>query len=243
MALTVEDVQTFVTLLEQNRELRKQVERVLFPELDINNSLERLARLLERMDSRVASQERALSEFKTETRQNFAEAKADRDILRHDIGTLKGLSKEAFYHRRAPAIFGRYVTKGREVSNRVADQLQLAFEQNLITDDDYEQVLAADMFWEGKLRQTNQDILLVMEASWYVQTEDVQRAVDRAAICKQGGLPALPIVGGEEWADEALALATERAVAITLDGRLERVSWQRAVKQWLAENVGGKQSS
>ncbi len=316
MSLTIDDVQTFVTLLEQNAALRKQVKQVLFPELNIEETLARLTRLLERMDSRVAAQETALvglrsdltvfkekteqnfvevrteiaevrsdltafkeetrqnfvevraeiaevrsdlTAFKEETRQNFVEVRAEiaevrSDLttfkekteqnfvevraeiaeLSHDVAGLKGKSQEAFYHRRAAAIFGRYIVNGREVSNRVANRLQTAFEQTLITDEEYDQILAADMLFGGKLRLTGEEVLLVMEASWYAQVEDVQRAVDRAAIGQRGGLSAIPVVGGESWSDEAIALATERAVARTIDGRLDRASWQRAVEVWLS---------
>ncbi len=278
MSLTLDDMQTFVTLLEQNVTLRKQIKQALFPELDIEQTLNRLTELLERMDRRVAAQEKALAKVQTDVSKlqtdvsklqtdvsklqtdvskvqtdvsklqtdvsklqtdvskvqtDVSKLQTDVSKVQTDVAGLKGKSQEAFYHRRAAAIFGRYIANGREVSNEVANQLQAAFEQTRITDDEYDQILAADMFFGGKLRPTGQEVLLVMEASWYAQVEDVQRAADRAAMAQRGGLPSLPVVGGETWSDEAIALATERAVAMTRDGRLDRASWQRAAAAWL----------
>lgn len=252
MSLTTTDMQTFVTLLEQDATLRQQIKKILFPELDIEQTLARLTRLLERMDSRMAAQEQALAEVRTEVtelrtemsevrtevtelRTEMSEVRTEVSELRQDVAELKGKSLEAFYHRRAAAIFGRYIANGREASNQVANQLRAAFAENLISDEEYDQILAVDLFFGGKLHPSGQEVLLVMEASWYAQLEDVQRAADRAAIGQRGCLPTIPVVGGEGWSDEAIKLATERAVVRTVNGRLDRASWQQAMTVWLAE--------
>lgn len=122
----------------------------------------------------------AIRETNDRMERGFAEAAADRRQLREEIRDLKGESRELFYRHRATGIFGHFLREGHEATSEVADWLQIALQEGRITEQDYTQVLAADLLWGGRLRETGESVLLVMEASWRVERSDVERALERA---------------------------------------------------------------
>jgi hypothetical protein len=163
--------------------------------------------------------------------QGFADAAADRRGMRRDIGQLKGLGQEQFYRDRAAAIFGGLLVQGYDATNQVADLLQEARRTGLITDRDYQEALAADLLWGGQLRDSREPILLVLEASWTVRSDDVERAARRAAIPRQAGLRVLPIAAGQEWPPNLQEDARRAGVAIVQDGTVDQDSWETALAQ------------
>ncbi|MFN8494378.1 MAG: hypothetical protein U0350_42655 [Caldilineaceae bacterium] len=86
----------------------------------------------------------------------------------------------------------------------------------------------ADLLWTGEERQTKRPLILVMEASWLAETNDVERAATRAAILRRIGLNALAVVGGEEWTDAARQEARREGVVTTTNGAIDPESWQFA---------------
>jgi hypothetical protein len=162
---------------------------------------------------------------------DVAVLKSDMSVVKSDVRTLKGRSQEGFYLDRADSIFGRYLRKGQKMAHEVADLLDEAQQKGQVTEAEYDQVLAADLLWGGETRKTKQQVLLVMEASWLAEVNDVTRAVARAAVLRKIGLPALPIVGGQEWTDNALQLARDQHVIITSNGSIVAESWQAALAQ------------
>jgi len=162
-------------------------------------------------------------------RQGFAEAAADRCQMRHDIARLKGLTKETYYRDRAVAIFGHLMAGGRDATEQIARHLQSFYKEKRITAEEYQSVLDADLLFRGRLVDTDEEVLLVLEASWTVHEEDVERAAQRAQILRRAELPTLPVAAGEEWPDEARALAHQRHVVIIQDGRVDDESWRTAL--------------
>jgi len=161
--------------------------------------------------------------------QGFAEAAADREVLRQDIGGLKGLTKEWFYRDRAAAIFGLLLTAGQDATQKVIQCLRAAQQANRVSAQEYQSVLNADLLWSGKLWDTGEEVILVLEASWKVHERDVERAVQRAEVLRRAGLKAVPVTAGEEWPDQVEALALRERVVITRDGRVDDASWQAAL--------------
>ena len=159
----------------------------------------------------------------------FAEAAADRRTIKQDVGVLKGESHEQFYQRKADAIFGRYLKRGREATEWVADQLQVGLETGQISESAYDQVLSADLLWGGQVRETGAEIVLVLEASWLVEPHDIERAANRAAILRQLKLKALAVVAGKEWAEGVAELAREQKAVLVTNGKVDSASWQAAL--------------
>ncbi len=159
----------------------------------------------------------------------FSEAAADRAQIRKDIRDIKGESRELYYHHHATGVFGRWLREGRDATSEVADELHVAVAKGRISDREYTQVLASDLLWGGKLRDTGESIVLVMEASWWVESSDVERAAERAEILRDAGLKALPVAAGKEWSKELETLARLRHVAMVQDGHIDQASWQDAL--------------
>jgi uncharacterized coiled-coil DUF342 family protein len=154
--------------------------------------------------------------------------KTDMREVKHTLGDLKGKYHEQTYHFKAVSIFGRYLRRGRNMTNEVADQLQEAATAGQISTQEFDQVLAADLLWGGQLRQQEGAVILVIEASWLAEISDVERAVARANILRKIGLQALPVVAGQAWTEEAVTAARAQGVVMTTDGQIDEASWQNA---------------
>jgi hypothetical protein len=169
--------------------------------------------------------------IRTDMTEGFAEAAADRRDMRRDIGQLKGLGQEQFYRDRAAAIFGRLLRQGYDATNQVADLLQNARRTGVISDRDYQDALAADLLWAGQIRDSQQPIVLGLEASWTVRHVDVELAIRRAAVLRQAGLRAVPVAAGQEWPPTTHDDARRSGVAIVQDGTVDQESWDGALAQ------------
>jgi phage shock protein A len=165
-----------------------------------------------------------VSVLKTDVR----EIKSEMGVMRGDVGTLKGKVHEAFYRDKAGAIFGVYLRNGREVTNQIADQLHDAVGNGLITQDEFTQVLAADLLWGGRERTDGHEVVLVVEASWLAQLNDIERAQQRAIVLRRLGLDALAVAAGNEWTDDAATVAQEMGVVRVTNGSINFDSWQNA---------------
>jgi hypothetical protein len=159
----------------------------------------------------------------------FAEAAADREVMKRDIGVLKGSTKESFYRDRAAAIFGRLLAAGQDATQEVVQRLRAAQQAGHVSAEEYQSVLNADLLWSGKLWDTGEEVVLVLEASWKVHESDVERAVQRAEVLRRAGLKALPVTAGEEWPQQIEALALQGRVVIARNGRVDDASWQAAL--------------
>ncbi|MDM8529118.1 hypothetical protein QUF58_13040 [Anaerolineales bacterium HSG24] len=145
--------------------------------------------------------------------------------LEHDGGVLKGYSLEQRCRNNAPAIFGRHLIRGKEATNKIYDRLYEAHANGEISESQYAQVDAVDLLWEGKLRTTQTEMVLVIEISWKIAMHDVNRAIERAEILQQIGFNTLPVVIGREW-DEATKQAD---VVQVVNGSVKRDSWLRTI--------------
>ncbi len=185
-----------------------------------------------KLKSDVAELKADVAELKADVallKSDVAVLKTDMREVKHTQGELKGSVQELLYNNKANAIFGRYLKRGRDATNRIADQLHAAEEADQITEQEFTQVMAADLLWEGRLRRGDSDVILVVEASWLAEISDVERAVARADILRRIGLHALPVVTGREWTEEATASARERSVVMVTDGMIDAASWRQAL--------------
>jgi hypothetical protein len=161
--------------------------------------------------------------------QGFADAAADWRAMRLDIGQLKEWGQEQFYRNRAAAIFGHLLAQGHDATNQVADHIQEARQTGLISDREYQEALAADLLWGGYIRASRQPIVLVLEASWTIESHDIERAARRAAVLRQAGLKALPVAAGQEWSPNMQDAARRAGVVILQDGIVDQESWEAAL--------------
>jgi len=135
------------------------------------------------------------------------------------IFDLKVISLDQYYRNKARALFGRYF---RDV--RVIDWIDL--EEPLeavapLTEREREELSVVDLLARGRRKTDGQEVVLVIEVSWVIVRNDVERAVQRAKILSQRGVVATPVVAGREIDDEAREAARTASCALVMDGRFE----------------------
>lgn len=97
-------------------------------------------------------------------------------------------------------------------------------EAQTISEAELPQVVATALLWGGEERKTKEPTVLVMEASWSAEAQDVERAAAHGEILRRTGLNAPAVFGGQEWTDSACKLAKQSHVITTTNGRLDRAA-------------------
>jgi polyhydroxyalkanoate synthesis regulator phasin len=118
------------------------------------------------------------------------------DRLEKDVAYLKGSDRERWYRDRAHAIFGRVILKGRPFEEKAAEILWEACKKGQISKEERDEVLSADLLWGGE--REGEFVVLVVEVSFTISQDDVERAKKRAEILRKLGILAIPVVGGVE---------------------------------------------
>ena len=126
--------------------------------------------------------------------------KKDVDILKKDVAYLKGSDRERWYRDRAHAVFGRVILKGKPFEERAAEILWDAYKRGQISKEERDEVLSVDLLWSGE--RDGKFVVLVVEVSFTISQEDVERAKKRAEILRKLGILAVPVVGGVELGKE-----------------------------------------
>jgi len=122
--------------------------------------------------------------------------KKDVDILKKDVAYLKGSDRERWYRDRAHAVFGRIILKGKPFEEKAAEILWDAYKRGQISKEERDEVLSSDLLWSGE--RDGKFVVLVVEGSFTISQDDVERAKKRAEILRKLGILAIPVVGGVE---------------------------------------------
>jgi hypothetical protein len=146
--------------------------------------------------------------------------KTDTGALRVDVGTLKdgvgelrGKSLENHYRAAGSPFFGALLRHPYVLSRgEVTDLLDEAVDRGVLSQDDAVEAQRADLIVRGTRRTDGAPVYLVVEVSWTVDTNDVERAARRAALLAKAGAVALPVVAGEKIGEPARLLAPMRHV-------------------------------
>jgi hypothetical protein len=239
MALLIETFEDLVHIIETNPEWRRRLKRSLF-DIDIEAALTRLEAAIEALVTIQRQQGADITELKGDVsdlktgmaRLDGRVARLDGRVaqIENDVAVLKGKSYEHDYRLKADAIFGRFIRRGRNYTNVVADQLHDAAAAGTVSPQEVEGVLLADLLWGGRSRlDAEDDVLVVLEASWLAKEVDVTRAHQRATTLRRIGFHVVPVVAGAVWDEQALALADSLAVVIATNGQVNPDSWQKAL--------------
>jgi hypothetical protein len=136
-------------------------------------------------------------------------------------GDLKGMMLEMRYYDRALAYFSRVVRRAHALSgDELHTLIESAIDQGMLSEEGADDVIQADVVVRGRRRDDGSEVYLVVEVSWGVGTEDVERAVRRASLLAQTGLQTLPVVAGEHITDEAAELARAMHAWQVFDGQV-----------------------
>jgi hypothetical protein len=240
MAFTVQDFHDLIGILEQHPEWRTELRRLMLTEelLSLPQIVHDLAEAQQRTEQRieelVEAQRRTeqrieeLVEAQRRTEQRVEElAEAQRRTeqrigrLQDDVGDLKGVILEERYYRRASSYFSRLVRRSQVISSsELTGLLAEAVARGALSEEGADEVGWADVVVRGQRREDATEVYLVVEVSWGVGTSDVERAVRRAALLAQTGVPTLPVVAGDHILDEAAELCRAMRVWQVLDGRV-----------------------
>jgi hypothetical protein len=222
MALTREDIQALLRILDEDPQLLQELRRRILPDhfvFEVRFPTEWMAQF----DRRLANLERDVAD------------------LKNDVGRLKGMSKEISFRQKAGAYLGVLLRGGRDASELVNKILDEAEAEGLITPQEADYVRAADLLWVGTVKRgkfAGQKLIIVAEISWVADEEDVERAVERAQILRKAKAWAVPFVVGEEWvSQEVKEKALQRFVFCAENGRIEpeRSDWgnvERVLEVW-----------
>jgi predicted RNase H-like nuclease (RuvC/YqgF family) len=126
--------------------------------------------------------------------------KKDVATLKKDVAYLKGSDRERWYRDRAHAVFGRIILKGKSFEEKAAEILWDAYKRGQISKEERDEVLSADLLWSGE--RDGKFVVLVVEVSFTISQDDVERAKKRAEILRKLGILAIPVVGGVELGKE-----------------------------------------
>ncbi|HXG33634.1 MAG TPA: hypothetical protein VNJ11_09730 [Bryobacteraceae bacterium] len=171
---------------------------------------------LEELSARVT----ALAEAQQRTEERLEALGVMASKMRQDLDALLGIDLERRYRERAASYFQRFLRRIRVVDHEaLALRLDDAVDAGTITADEKEEILLLDVVVQGQRDQ--QDAYLAVEVSSTIDTDDVQRAVSRAALLRKvTGRPVIPAVAGRQLHTIAADEAAKRSVVCFLDGRI-----------------------
>jgi chromosome segregation ATPase len=117
--------------------------------------------------------------------------------LQDDVGELKGSDLERRYRERPFAYFQRLIRQAHTLTGEELNaMLDRAVTAGQLTEEDVDEIVWADAIVRGRRREDDQEVFLVVEASWGVGPYDVQRADKRAKLLAKAGVITLPVVAG-----------------------------------------------
>lgn len=228
--VSIQDITDFhdvIRLLEDHPEWRSELRRVLLTDALLALP-DQLARLTEQVaalangqaqtEKRLAALEEgmvALVEAQRHTNERLAaltEAQRHLDMsvqrLIDDVGTIKGKSLEIHYRIYGSPFFGIVLRRPEPLSmGELSDLLDTALDQGAISAAEAMEIRRADAVVRGTRREDGAVVYLVVEVSWSIDLEDVERAARRATFLAKAGLTTLPVVAGEAVRPSAAELA------------------------------------
>jgi hypothetical protein len=128
--------------------------------------------------------------------------------LTDDVGKLKGLGLEARVRTHSGAFFGSVLRRPHVLSSEeLSELLEGAVDQGKLSPAEAEQIHWVDLVVQGTRQADGVAVHLVVEISWTVDADDVERAAHRAALLAKTGITAQPAVAGETVRSSAAQLA------------------------------------
>jgi hypothetical protein len=229
MAFTVEDLNDLIELIRQHPEWRDAVRReVLTRELlELPLIVERLAERMDQLATRteqlaVRMDELAvrMDQFAGRMDQLAAEMLELATITRRldgRVGNLEGWRYEQKFNA---------LSRVTEILRRPAlvqiadlDPVLDARDERRLSPAEWKQLIVLDFLFRGRVGKgvDAPESFVALEVFQVVDSRDVQRAHDRAAILTRLGLKAIPAVGGSRLTDDASMLAEQLGVRTLID--------------------------
>ena len=199
-------------IAEQLAQLTRRVDALAQRVEEIAEQLAQLTRRVDALTERVdqlAQQVEQLTKQMNEMARQFAQ-------YRRDTDQLKGMMLEMRYAQRPYAYFKDFIRRARTLS---VDELYDLLEGLNLTEAEVRDVVECDALIFGRDPEDGKPTYLLLEASWTIDLEDVERASRRAALLSRAGLTVVPVVAGYAARPNILEEAARRNVRCVFDGR------------------------
>ena len=224
MAFTIEDFGDLIRLLREHPRWRDELRRWVLTEelLSLPARVEALTAIVEALSEAQRRTEERLEALILEVgslteAQRRTEEALQGVILRVD--ELRGEMLEIRYRERAHAYFSKMIRRAHLLSfeelYRLIDQ---AVEKGVLTEEEGDELVLADAIIRGIWREDKQQVYLVVEVSWGIGMEDVERARKRAELLEKTGVRAIPVVAGRWISSHASEQAKAFGVWQVRDG-------------------------
>ena len=140
--------------------------------------------------------------------------------LTDDVGELKGKSLEADYRTKGHAYFSRLVRRPHVLtSDELTTLVEDARDSGVLLSFDAQEIYDADVVARGRRLEDGTEVYLLVEVSWGVGRQDIERAVQRAALLARLGTPVIPVVAGKRIPPTVARLAHKHQVWQLTNGR------------------------
>ena len=221
MSTSLQDITDFhdvVRLLEQHPEWRAELRRLVLTEelLALPDQIAELTRQVTRLteaQARIEERQARTEEWQTRTEARLDSLTGVVKRLNDDVGTLKGKGLETHYRLHGSPFFGSLLRRPHVLSSEeLSDILDPSMDQGSLSSDEALEIRRADLVVRGTRREDRTLVYLVVEVSWTIDLEDVERAARRSVHLAKTGLSVMPIVAGETVRPEAAHRAQELKV-------------------------------
>ncbi len=126
---------------------------------------------------------------------------------------------EIDYRTKGPAYFGRIIRRAHVLSqDELTALVGEAVDKGTLSDEQADEIYQADVIVRGRRREDSAEVFLIVEVSWGVGTNDVERATRRAAFLARTGVTTIPVVAGQWVTPEAGWLARRSQTWQVTDG-------------------------
>jgi hypothetical protein len=221
MPFTVEEFRDLVRIVEERPEWRGELRRLVLTDelLSLPEQVARLRQDTEKGFQELTAQVTTLAAQVTTLTAQVAELTRAVHTLTDDVGELKGKSLEADYRTKVFAYFGRLLRRAHVLSpEELTALLEGAIDSGTLSAAQAQEIALADLVVRGRRQGDGAEVYLVVEVSWGVGPDDVERAVRRAELFARTGTTAIPVVAGKRVTADAARLARMEKVWQLTDG-------------------------
>ena len=237
MAFTIDDLNDLLALLRQHPEWRDAVRRevlsrelVELPEIvgrlaegqaQLTTTVDQLAARMDQLTARVDQLAAKVDELVREVGRLATEMRELGAIVRRldgRVGNLEGWRYQERFNARGHVT--EIVRRPVAIDMADLDPVLDARDDERLSPEEWKQLLGLDFLFRGRLGKGADapESLVALEVSQVVDSRDVQRAHDRAAILARFGFKTIAAVGGSRLTKDAASLAERLGVRMLVDG-------------------------
>ena len=238
MTLSAADKTRFLQALSDDPDFLRQVRQHVLT-ADLIALPEQFGNFVRLANERFGRLEEALTQFAELTNQRLSSLESDVGTLKSDVSTLKSdvgtLIGDNLERRARESILniakdeldltrGRILlSRGRDTVPQFLDAINAAEEQGLITEQQADNVLVADIVIRARRAEDREYVYGVFEVSRTIRLSDIRRAHDRAiAVAAATHEDAVAAVVGEAIQPQQQAQADEMGVRVLIPSMLRQ---------------------